>query len=213
MIHDLDQTLERIIYERGKLNRNEIDISFEQPNGEWSSRLSRPTLNCWSFDLRENKKLRSSNRRVERNGNTGNITFPPRRFDITYLITAWTRKIEDEHRLIWRALTALKQTPIIYRDEAEGDLRYCEHDIPLLVATESDHPVNLVDLWSVLNNEMHMGFTLIATLELDPMYDVSGPLVLEGLVRVGQAPVPEDEEMSVLDVEITHRPEDNTQDE
>jgi len=209
MIYDLDQTLEKIIYDKGKLNRNEIDISFEQPNGEWSARLSRPTLNCWCFDLRENKKLRNSNRRIQRNETTGTVTFPPRRFDVTYLVTAWTRKIEDEHRLLWRGLSALKRTPIIYRQDAEGDLRYGEHDIPLLVATESDHPINLVDLWSVLNNEMHLGFTVVATLELDPVYEITGPLVLEGYVRVGQSLDPRTEEMTVLDVEITHRADDN----
>ena len=59
MLHDLDKTLENMLVEHGKLDRNEIDLSFEQPNGEWSAQINRPTINCWCFDLRENTKLRN----------------------------------------------------------------------------------------------------------------------------------------------------------
>jgi hypothetical protein len=55
MLHDLDKTLERIIIADGNLRPNEVDIAFEQPSRDWSSRLSRPTVNCWCFDLRETR--------------------------------------------------------------------------------------------------------------------------------------------------------------
>ena len=32
---------------------------------EWSARLSRPTLNCWAYDVRENIKLRNFEMRAE----------------------------------------------------------------------------------------------------------------------------------------------------
>ena len=49
----------------------------------------------------------------------------------------------------------------------------------------SDNPMNLVDLWSVLDNQMKLGFTVIATIELDLDLTMEGPLVLEGEIRVG----------------------------
>ena len=207
MLHDLDKTIETIFIEEGKINKQEIDISFEQPNGEWSAQLRRPTLNCWCFDLRENLKLRSMDRSVARNNNQGKITFPARRIDLTYLVTAWARKIEDEHHLIWRALGALKRVPKREPEKCEGNLRYQQHEIQFLVADMSHIQTNIVDLWSVLENQMRLGFTVTATIELDTEIGFEAPLVLEGIVRVGQTTSPSDEELSVLDVEIRHRAE------
>jgi hypothetical protein len=63
-------------------------------------------------------------------------------------------------------------------------LRYQRKDIPLLVATPSDHPVNLADLWGVLDNVMHLGFTLVATLELDTaLADYEAPLTATRQIR------------------------------
>jgi len=69
LLYDLNKTLEKILIQKGNITPNQIDISFEQPNGQWSARLSRPTLNCWCFDLRENIKLRSVEMTTQRNGN------------------------------------------------------------------------------------------------------------------------------------------------
>jgi hypothetical protein len=184
MIHDLDKTLEKLLYTKGNLNRNDVDIVFDTPDREWASRLGRPTLSCWAFDIRENMKLRSMERQVVRNGDTASVLFPSIRIDVSYLITAWARKMEDEHQLIWRALAALRQTPTITPADGEGMLRYQRKDIPMLVATPSDHPVNLADLWGVLDNVMHLGFTLVATLELDTaLADYEAPITAGRQIR------------------------------
>jgi hypothetical protein len=177
MIPDLDKTIESILYSKGGFGRNDIDIAFDTPDREWSSRLSRPTISCWAFDLRENMKLRSLERQVARNGQQTSTLYPSYRMDVTYLVTAWARKMEDEHRLLWRALSALKKTPILKPRDCEGELRYQQHDVLVLTATPSDHPINMVDLWGVVDNVMHMGFTLCATVELERDYAFAAPAV------------------------------------
>lgn len=196
MLHDLNKTLEKILVQKGNITPNQIDISFEQPNGQWSARLSRPSLNCWCFDLRENVKLRSMNMTTTRNGNQGRTTFAPRRIDLTYLITAWASKIEDEHQLLWRALAALKRTPSLEPQECEGMLRYQSHDVPLLVADTSSTTVNLVDLWGVLDNQMRLGFLLTATVDLDVELSIEAPLVLEATIRLGSSDDPARHELN-----------------
>jgi hypothetical protein len=187
MLHDLDKTLEKLIMKEGNIPSGEIDVTFDQPTGEWSSRLSRPTLNCWCFDMRENLKLRSVDRNVERmNGNLARTTFAPRRIDLTYLVTAWTRKAEDEHQLLWRALVALKRYSSLDPKNCEGDLRYQTIAIPLTVADMTNASVNLVDLWSVLENQMRLGFVVTATVELDTQAAFETPLVLEATMRIGE---------------------------
>jgi hypothetical protein len=202
MIQDLDKTLEKLIYERGRLNRNEIDISFEQPTGEWSARLNRPTLNCWGFDLRENVKLRSMDMTATQRDNHARIALRPLRYDLMYLITAWARRIEDEHQLLWRALGALVQVPRLDPNECEGGLRDQMFDIPLVVGNITDRMPSMTDLWSVLDNQMRLGFTLVVTLALDSGRGFDAPLVLEKQVTVGQAQHPEDRVISAPDVVI-----------
>ena len=51
MLQDLDKTIEKIIVQYGNLSGSDIDISFEQPTREWSSRLSRPAINCFCYDM------------------------------------------------------------------------------------------------------------------------------------------------------------------
>jgi len=47
----------------------------------------------------------------------------------------------------------------------------------VLTATPSDHPINMVDLWGVVDNVMHMGFTVCVTMELERDYTATAPAV------------------------------------
>ena len=214
MLPDLDKTLEKLIYRTGKINKSDVDIAFDQPTGEWSAKLSKPTLNLFCYDIRENLKLRRPDMDVTRNGDkTGVRSIPRLRFDVSYLLTAWARDPQDEHQLIWRALAALRHHPKLAPEDCEGNLRYSTYEIPLMVATQTDHPVNAVDLWSVLENQMRLGFVVLATVELDPELTIEGPLVLEATIRVGQSDRPDQMSMQALDAEIKHTAKQKKKDE
>ncbi|MAS35147.1 MAG: hypothetical protein CL610_14140 [Anaerolineaceae bacterium] len=202
MLHDLDRTIEKVLRERGKLKENEIDISFEQPTSEWSATLSRPTINCWGFDLRENVKLRSMEMQVnrDRKKNEAHMRMVPMRVDVTYLITAWARKAEDEHQLLWRALAAMSHYLALEQSMCEGGLKEQPFPIPLLVAQITEAATNMTDLWSVVDNDMKMGFTCVATLALDRDRVLEAPLVLEGRLRIGQSHDPEMEQIDFPEI-------------
>ena len=87
MLDDLDETLKTLFRERGGLASDEIDIAFEAPDREWSSRIGKPTVNCYLYDIRENLQLRETDWIVERQDNGRVVTKrqPPRRFDLSYL--------------------------------------------------------------------------------------------------------------------------------
>jgi hypothetical protein len=210
MIQDLDKTLEKILYERGRLSRNDIDVSFEQPNGDWSARLARPTLNVWAFDLRENVKMRNMEFEVTRANGVGTRKRIPLRFDLTFLVTAWARKVEDEHQLLWRGLSALAQLTVLKPSDGEGAMRDQLYDIPILVGNIGDRLPQTSDLWSVLNNQMKLGFTFVTTLALDPNQAFEAPLVIERIARIGQSLDPRTGRIDALDVETRYRgrPED-----
>ncbi|MCU0475777.1 MAG: DUF4255 domain-containing protein [Anaerolineae bacterium] len=206
MLEDLDKTFERLIKETGNLS-TDIDVSFELPNRDWSARLSRPTLNCFCFDMRENPRLRHVDHQVTRSATHGRITLPPRRIDLSYLVTAWARKIEDEHRLLWRAFTVFKRSPVLQRNRCEGALRQSIVDIPLNTADFSppNERYNLVELWSVLDNQMRLGFVVTATVEFDTAIVEEAPLVFEATFKVGQSETPTEKTLDVISGEIKHK--------
>ena len=57
MINDLDEVLRQFLVRELPIKNSEVDIAFDQPAREWSARVSRPTLNLFLYDLRENQKL------------------------------------------------------------------------------------------------------------------------------------------------------------
>ncbi len=205
MIHDFDKTLEKLIVEQGNLDKNEIDVSFELPNGDWASRLARPTINCWCYDLRENVKLRNMEINVNRMERHAQLRLAPLRFSLTYLVTAWARKIEDEHQLLWRVLGALARLPVITPDRCEGALREQPYDIPITVGQIGDTTGNITDLWSVLESEMRLGFTVCATLALDTERGFDAPMVFEKEIGVGQSQDPTTEVMTALDRKLVFK--------
>lgn len=209
MIHDLDKTFENILREQGKIQRSAIDIEFEMPTSEWSARLNRPTINVWCFDIRENLKLRTMEKSaVSYNGSMAVRSIPPRRMDVTYLVTAWANKPEDEHQLLWRALATLKAITFLKPEECEGDLRFQNHNIRLLVADMSEPKANFTDLWSVVDNQMRLGFPVTATLELETDMGFSAPVVLSAAVGVGQSFDPTSRQIDKHDVDIKHEGEE-----
>ena len=58
MIADLDETIRQLLIAEIPIRNGEIDIKFDQPKREWSARLTRPTINFFLYDVRENVILR-----------------------------------------------------------------------------------------------------------------------------------------------------------
>lgn len=138
MIADLDETLKRLLVSELPVKNGEIDIQFDQPKREWSSRLTRPTINLFLYDLRENPALRQHAwERLPPNGNGENQGVhkrTPMRVDCLYMLTTWANEPDDEHRLLARSLTALFRFPILPRERLVGSLEAQPYDIQARLA-------------------------------------------------------------------------------
>jgi hypothetical protein len=116
MLNDLDETIKQILVKAGQghFDPPGVDISFDLPNRDWSAGIQRPTINCYLFDIHERRSLREEGWRVEGRGKDEARRRKPLLFyDISYLITAWTKDIGDEHYLLWRVLEILSRFPIL----------------------------------------------------------------------------------------------------
>jgi hypothetical protein len=147
--------------------------------------------------------------RVDRNAGSNSATrsFPERRIDITYLVTAWARDVQDEHQLLWRALSTLKNLPVLKPDDCEGQLRYQTRSLPTVTADMNELNANVVDLWGVLDNQMKAGFLFKITVELEVEAFEPGPLVLRSSITVGQSEEPTQKTVDQPDVTIRYDPE------
>ena len=189
MIDDLDEALRKLMLRELPVKNGDVDLSFDQPKRDWSARLSRPTLNFFLYDLRENAKLRSTHPVWENVRDVNGAAVQKRRpvrVDLRYLVTAWTAEAEDEHRLLARALLALFRYPHLPDDLLPDSLRGQPVPIPLLVAQAESQP-NTSDVWSALENTLRAAIVLQVTLALDPNVMIpAGPPVRAREVRYGQ---------------------------
>lgn len=183
MINDLDETLRRLLVHDIPIKNGEVDIKFELPNREWTARLSKPTLNVYLYDMRENTDLRDTDWIIERDPSGRMIKRqPPRRVDLSYLITAWAAEIEDEHRLLTRVLVALFKYKAVPAAHLQGGLAGEELPLYARVADPETMP-DAFELWTVLDNELKPGVNLLVTLPIDPGVSLSGPAVRTKTIR------------------------------
>ena len=198
MLEDLDETIRQLLIAEMPVKNGEIEISFDQPKREWSARLSRPTLNLFLYDVRENNILRQHQwEQLPANASDprAHLKRLPFRVDCTYMLTSWATVPEDEHRLLTRGLLALFRFPILPEDRLVGSLRNPPFDIQARLASH-DKLTNPGEVWSALDNEMRPTVTYVVTLALDPWKEITSPVVLTRTLRTGQAQVPRTQQLA-----------------
>ena len=176
MFAEVDETLRALLIADMPIERNEIDVSFDRPTREWSSRLSKPTLNLFLADLRELRDFRNEQVEVVRTETGAIQRRPMRRIDLTYLVTAWAREPADEHRILAGALSCMYRQYKVAPEHLQGPL--VDARKPLLVRImPPDYLVKPADFWGAMDNELHASITWVATAPLDPWAPLHQPLV------------------------------------
>src|SRR3954452_1650189 len=107
-IADLDEALRKLL--RRELERHGfdgVDIVFDAPSKEWSGKRTNPTVDLFLYDLREAVERASISPSEARGNGQAVVTPPPLRLELTYSVTAWTKAVEDEHRLLSQVLAIL----------------------------------------------------------------------------------------------------------
>lgn len=123
VVADLDASLRALLKrELAAQGYDGVEFSFEAPSREWSGQLSVPTVNLFLYDLRESEEHRLADWET-RTGPGGPVDVrPPMRLDLSYAVTAWTREVEDEHRLLSQVVSILFTYPVLPGDVLSGGL-------------------------------------------------------------------------------------------
>lgn len=107
-IADLDEALRLLLKrELGRHGFESVDVVFDAPSKEWSGKLTGPTVDLFLYDLREALDRASATPGERRGNGQAIIADPPLQLELTYAVTAWTKAVEDEHRLLSQVLAVL----------------------------------------------------------------------------------------------------------
>ncbi|MEU7028469.1 DUF4255 domain-containing protein [Streptomyces sp. NPDC046275] len=192
MIHEIDAALRRLLAPAVT-----ADIAFDAPTRDWAARRNAPTLNAYLYDIREDTARRERGAVPERDAR-GVVTRrrqPPRWFRLSYLVTAWTSRPEDEHRLLSGALALLLPHEVLSGDAVPESVRAISPTLPLSVAVPPAESRSLADIWSALGGELKPSLDVVITtpFPVTPVYGAAPP-VTEGaeLVVRGIDGVPDD---------------------
>jgi len=192
MIDAVNESLRTLMVQEIPIRDSEIEIAFNQPKREWSGRLSRPTLNFYLFDIRQNVRFKNASPGFEvtqrGNGKAEQQRAAPR-VDLNYMITAWANAPEDEHRLLARVFMALYRSTMIPDALLPEVLQNQPYSIPIQLGAlnELTRPT---EIWGVLDNELRPAITCTLTLALDPFAPLIGPIVQTREIRLSQRNVP-----------------------
>ena len=181
MIDEVDDAL-RAVIRRDALNGADVEIVFDAPTKDWAARRNAPTIDVYLYDIREDLGRREFGRVDIRNAD-GRIVArqdPPRYFKFSYLITAWTQRPEDEHRLLSAVLRCFLKYEVLPMDTLTGSLEAQGYPVGVKIGLPPPQDRSVSDVWSALGGELKPSLDLVALVAIDTrgLLPVA-PLVLE----------------------------------
>jgi Pvc16 N-terminal domain len=167
MIQDVDQLLEEMV-RRDALNGSAVELVFEAPTKDWVARRSGPAVDLYLYDIREDleRRVPAWEDIKDGSGQVKDRRLPPRRFKLAYLVTAWTQRPEDEHRLLSALLSCFIRNSMLKPEDLDGTLAEPNLPIYIDVAQPPAQDRSLADVWSALGGELKPSLDVIVTAPL-----------------------------------------------
>ncbi|MFF3852939.1 DUF4255 domain-containing protein [Micromonospora sp. NPDC002575] len=188
MIHEIDDALRRLVRDRA-LPGSGVDIVLEAPTKEWAARRNAPTVNVYLYDIREDLRRRSRAllNEYDEQGQVARRVAPPRYVKLSYLVTAWTQRPEDEHRLLSSLLLCLLRLDALPRDVLTGSVAALGMPVPMTVALPPPEDRAFADVWTALGGELKPSLDVVVSAPVDGgEVMAAGPPAREGAaVEVG----------------------------
>jgi Pvc16 N-terminal domain len=181
VIHDVDDSLRKLVL-RDAVNGSGVEVSFEAPTKDWAARRNAPTINVYLYDIREDLDRREVEFEEIRDeaGHVVERRPPPRRFKLSYLVTVWTQRPEDEHRLLSTLLACFLTHDSLPEDVLSPALAEEPYHTFLTVGLPPPKDRSLADVWSALGGELKPSLDLVLTAPFDTArVREAGPPVFE----------------------------------
>jgi hypothetical protein len=184
MLADLDEALRSLL--RSSLAAhgfNGVQIAFDAPSREWAAGVSTPTLNLFMYDLRESPGVAAADWREHRSNGQARLERPPLLVDCAYSISAWTRAVQDEHRMLSQALAVLLAHERLPGNVLRDGLAAQGETITTRIGRAKRE--GSAEFWSALGGQFKLSLDYVVTLAFDPGVAFHrGPEVRTQTVRV-----------------------------
>jgi hypothetical protein len=147
----------------------DVEVAFDAPTREWAGRRNAPTINLYLYDIREDLRRRERGlvNSYDDRGVVVERRHPPRHFKVTYLITAWTQRPEDEHRLLSSLLYAFLRNETLPQHLLTGRLAEIGLPVEVSVALPPPEDRSFADVWSALGGELKPSLDVVVTAPVD----------------------------------------------
>ena len=173
MICDLDDTIEQLFVTKAPPGSelSTANISFDLPDSDWRAALDSLTVNCYLYNIRENRELRTVEPPIQRSADRTRAIRrqAPVRIDCAYCFTAWSiandDAIREEHRLLSQVLRIMLQNPTLPSGILQGSLVDQIPPYPTVIATE-DMTKNQPEFWGALDQQLKPSLNYIVTLAM-----------------------------------------------
>ena len=188
VIHEVDIALRSLI-EREATDGTEVEVVFDAPTKDWASRRNVPTIDVYLYDIREDLRRRERgliNEYDERDRITTRH-LPPRHFKLSYLVTAWTQRPEDEHRLLSALLSCFLRHDAIPHGPGDRPAGRAGLPVPVTVALPPPEDRSFADVWSALGGELKPSLDMVVSAPTDTgqQYEAGPPVVKPGRISIG----------------------------
>jgi hypothetical protein len=164
MIGEIDDAIRALVKASDGIAAD-VDIALDAPTKDWAARRNAPTVDLFLYDIREDTRRREYGVTEQRDdaGVVTHRTPAPRYFKLSYLVTAWTQRPDDEHRLLDALLRCFLRFDAIPESVLNGALRETGSPCSLSVALPPPEDRAFADVWSSLGGELKPSLDLVIT--------------------------------------------------
>lgn len=168
MIPEVDVALRSLI-EREATAGTEVEVLFDAPTKDWAGRRNVPTIDVYLYDIREDMRRRERGliNEYDERERVRARHLPPRHFKLSYLVTAWTQRPEDEHRLLAALLSCFLRHDAIPTEFLTGPLADMGLPVPVTVALPPPEDRSFADVWSALGGELKPSLDVVVSAPTD----------------------------------------------
>lgn len=184
MIDEIDEALRTLLKDEA-LGGADVDVVFDAPTKDWAARRNAPTVNAYLYDIREDmrKRTRGMINDYDDQGVVIGRRLPPRFYNLSYLVTAWTQRPEDEHRLLAEMLLCFSNYEAMPPERLNGSIGALDLPVEMKISLPPPEDRSFADVWTALGGELKPSIDVVLSVPLAPdRRFAAGPPVQEGTV-------------------------------
>jgi hypothetical protein len=168
MIDEVDHSLRALLC-RDALAGGSSQVTFQAPDPSWSQDDSAAVVDLHLYDVVEEVSRRPTDIENIRENGTVVARWPGRRwYRLSYVVTAWAGRAEEEHRLLSAVLRCLVANEVLPRDCLVGSLSDLPVPVTVSVAVPRPATAGGRDHDSFLGRPGRTSLDVVVTVPLEP---------------------------------------------